>query len=134
MTVRIQGTEYATVNERLRAAHGDHIRPVGIQGIMTDVINVAGTVHIRAVVHFIDGRTYSGIAEVTAGSGRGPQSKAPMETAETSAVGRALAFAGYFGSGEGLASAEEITAANDRVRDPMTAPVRRVVTADDDTF
>jgi len=138
MTVRIQGTEYATVNERLRAAHGEYIRPVGIQAVTTEVIAVSGTVHIRAVVSFVDGRNFTGVAEVTAGTGRGPQSKAPMETAETSAVGRALAFAGYFGSGEGLASTEEIQAANERVSNPvvgLSAQARRVVSTDDnDTF
>ncbi len=135
MTIRIQGSEYATVNERLRAAHGEYIRPVGIQAVTTEVIAAGGTVHIRAVVSFVDGRNFSGIAEVTTGTGRGPQSKAPMETAETSAVGRALAFSGYFGSGEGLASQEELLAADSRVSNPVAvvqAQVRRVVTTDDD--
>jgi hypothetical protein len=69
-----------------------------------------GEFHIVVVtVQFTDGRVYEGSSEVTRGSGGGAQQTSPVETAETSAYGRALAMAGYYGSGDGLAGYEEVT-------------------------
>lgn len=74
-----------------------------------------GDYHIVVVtVQFTDGRTFEGSSEVTRGSGGGAQATSPVETAETSAYGRALAMAGYYGSGDGLAGYEEVTGSESR--------------------
>ena len=71
------------------------------------------TVLVRATITFADGRTSTGLAEVQSASS-GAQATNPLECGETSAVGRALAMAGWFGSGEGIAGAEEVRAATTR--------------------
>jgi hypothetical protein len=113
MPVQIQGRSYATVAERLSAAHA--YEPWGgIRSVDTTFESVASYVVCHAIVTFGDGRRFHGSAEVTPGTGRGPQSQAPLETAQTSAVGRALAFALWPGSESGLAGAEEILVAQSR--------------------
>lgn len=114
MPVNIHGRTYATVAERLKAAHGEGDVPTGIASIETTFAGAGEFTLCRAKVTFSDGRFFVGTAEVTRGEGRGPQAQAPVETAETSAVGRALAMAGYAGSDSGLAGAEEIIAAGSR--------------------
>ena len=121
MPVNIQGRSYATVAERLEAAHGAKLRPTGITSIRTQFEQAGEFVLCRAQVTFEDGRTFGGTAEVTRGTGRGPQASSPVETAETSAIGRALAAAGYFGSDDGIAGAEEVRIAQGR---GVPAPVR----------
>lgn len=110
MPVRVHGISYATVAERLAAAHGEAIRPVGIQAVHTEALVIGDHVVVHAEVTFTDGRRFSGLADVI-GAESGAQASNPLECAETSAVGRALAMAGYFGSGDGLAGAEEVRGA-----------------------
>jgi len=131
--MRIHGKEYTFVATRLIAAHGDQVRPQGIAEIRTELLEVGAYLVCRASVSFNDGRTYTGIAEVSKGSGRGPQAAAPVETAETSAVGRALAFAGWLGDGSGIASAEEVLEAERRVApaDTVARPPVAVDSADE---
>lgn len=107
--MQIRGRPYATVAHRAQQAHGEHIRPSGIASTVTRFVTL-GDYHIVVVtVQFTDGRVYEGSSEVTRGSGGGAQASSPVETAETSAYGRALAMAGYYGSGDGLAGYEEVT-------------------------
>ena len=113
MVVTIKGKPYATVAERLSQAHGDANKPVGIQHIGTEPLALGETVLIKATIQFADGRTFTGLAEVQAASS-GARATNPVECAETSAVGRALAMSGWFGSGEGIAGAEEVRAAHSR--------------------
>ena len=128
MPVNIQGRSYATVAERLESAHGETLRPSGITSIRTQFEAAGEYVLCRAQVTFEDGRTFGGTAEVTRGTGRGPQASSPVETAETSAIGRALAAAGYFGSDDGIAGAEEVRIAQARgVPSPVRGGAVRVV-------
>ena len=113
MVVMVKGKRYETVAERVAQAHGEEIKPVGIHGITTEPQALGDTVVVKATVQFKDGRTFTGLAEVIATSS-GAQSTNPVECAETSAVGRALAMAGYFGSGDGMAGAEEVQSATSR--------------------
>ena len=107
--MNIRGKPYATVAHRAQQAHGEHIRPMGIASTVTRFSSL-GEFHIVVVtVQFTDGRVFEGSSEVTRGSGGGAQASSPVETAETSAYGRALAMAGWFGSGDGLAGYEEVT-------------------------
>lgn len=121
MPVNIQGRSYATVAERLEAAHGNDVKPQGIASLRTEIEVIGEYTLCRAEITFTDGRTFVGTAEVTRGTGRGPQASSPIETAETSAIGRALAAAGYFGSDDGIAGAEEVRIALGR---GTPAPVR----------
>jgi hypothetical protein len=109
MPVRMKGNKlYRTVNERLTDAHGDDISPVGIQSIISDAIAVGPAVVVRSTVTFTGGRSFTGISLANFAATSGAEATNPIETAETSAVGRALAMAGYFGSDTGIAGAEEM--------------------------
>jgi hypothetical protein len=112
-TVTIKGVAYETVASRLDAAHDTGIRPKGIKSVATSPMEVAGRIVVCATVVFEDGREFSGISEAKLDATSGADRDAPIECAETSAVGRALANAGYHGS-EGLASKDEIRSAQAR--------------------
>ena len=137
------GKMYATVQERLKAAHGDAL-PVGIKSIVTEPISVptlhGATLLIKATVTFEDGSHYTGLSEVPFDATSGAEKTNPVEVAETSAAGRALAFAGYYGSETGLAGAEEMREAQRRESLPPrgqdNAPRRTQMAApiDEDRF
>ena len=138
--MQIRGRPYATVAHRAAQAHGEHIRPSGIASTVTRYTSL-GDYHIVVVtVQFTDGRTFEGSSEVTRGSGGGAQATSPVETAETSAYGRALAMAGYYGSGDGLAGYEEVTGSESRATvravqpRTVTTGVNGAVTTANDEF
>jgi hypothetical protein len=108
------GKEYATVNERLEQSHGEKARPKGITSVVTEVRPAGQVTVILARVRFEDGREFTGMSEIKFDATSGADKDAPVECAETSAVGRALAFAGYYGSDDGLAGAEEVAGAERR--------------------
>ena len=108
MTVQYENGTYLTVAERLREALP------GIEGIQTTISNIAGMWISHTVLTMTDGRSFTGNAEVTRGYGTGPQATSPVECAETSSVGRALAFAGFFGSATGIAGIEELRISESR--------------------
>lgn len=119
MPVEISGKTYYTVAERLRLANGpatgdDNGPPTGIQSIVTNVTETGGLVVCHAHVTFQDGRNFTGMALVNMDARSPAERSAPLETCETSAVGRALAFAGWFGSPDGIAGAEELHLAQQR--------------------
>ena len=107
--MQIRGKPYATVAHRAAQAHGEHIRPVGIASTVTRFVTLGDYLILVVTVQFTDGRVFDGSSEVTRGSGGGAQATSPVETAETSAYGRALAMAGYYGSGDGLAGYEGVS-------------------------
>ena len=138
--MQIRGRPYATVAHRAAQAHGEQIRPSGIASTVTRFVTL-GDYHIVVVtVQFTDGRTFEGSSEVTRGSGGGAQATSPVETAETSAYGRALAMAGYYGSGDGLAGYEEVTGSESRATvravqpRAVTTGVNGAVTTANDEF
>ena len=105
-TISIHGKDYATVALRIGVAR----RVLGSSlNITTEVISIdKETVVMKAIVE-IDGRFIStGYAEEKRTASRINQTSA-VENCETSAVGRALAFAGF--TNDKLASAEEVSAA-----------------------
>lgn len=105
MTVNIHGKEYVTVAERLTEAHkGDTL-----QGVTTEVLQHEPSVVVKATVN-IKGHIYTGIS--SANPAKSIEKASPYEVAETSAVGRALGFAGY-GAVESIATAEEMKKATD---------------------
>jgi hypothetical protein len=113
--VEIGQKTYYTVAERIRLANGEEAAtPVGITSVITEVKEVGHVMVVCATVTFKDGRIYTGHAMVNTDSRQRVEASAPLETAETSALGRALAFAGYFGSPDGIAGYEELMSAQDR--------------------
>jgi len=102
-TIDIKGKKYVPVSERVKAIHED---ADGVPfSIETELIVAAlPNVVFKATVTI-------GEQIFTGHSGANPdkaiEKQSPYEVAETSAIGRALGFAGY-GIEEGIASAEEI--------------------------
>jgi hypothetical protein len=98
--------QYSTVAERLTALHE--------AGKELEVLESApvqiGDHYIWRVLLLVNGNTYVGNAEVHLNSSNFAEKADPWATAETSAVGRALAWCGYAGTPDSpvIASADEI--------------------------
>lgn len=97
MPVNIHGKEYFTVAERLEQAKDV------ILSITTEVLYIEPQVMVKATLK-TDKGTFTGIS--AANPDKSIEAKTPVEVAETSAVGRALAFAGF--AGTEIASADEM--------------------------
>lgn len=103
MTIKIHGKDYVTVAERVAQFHKDY--PNQAIEIITEVLSHTPVV-IRATVRTGDrSRVFTGIS--AANPTKAIEKASPYEVAETSAVGRALGFAGY-GIETSIASADEI--------------------------
>lgn len=117
MPINIHGNQYLTVAERVKMAHDSE----ELLEISTEVIPNIERVTVKATVKVI--RT-NGISIFTGMSAANPNKQiekmSPIEVAETSAVGRALGFAG-FGSAEGIATADEIIKASRTTDEPKNA-------------
>lgn len=101
MSIQIHGKEYVTVAERLTEARKD------IKSITTEVLQHSPSVVVKATILTEKG-TFTGTS--AANPAKSIEKMSPYEVAETSAVGRALGFAGY-GSVESIASADEVVKA-----------------------
>lgn len=93
-----------TVARRVELAHTD----AALESVETEVLS-HNPVVIRAKV-VVKGKVYTGISSVDLNSPKLIEKQNPYEVAETSAVGRALGFAGY-GLLESIASADEVVQA-----------------------
>lgn len=102
--ITIHGKEYMTVAKRVGLAHEDN----ALQSVETEVLSHDPVV-IKAKV-CISGRVFTGISAVILEQAKMIEKENPYEVAETSAVGRALGFAGY-GLIESIASADEVSRA-----------------------
>lgn len=123
-TVNIHGKEYVPVSERLKIA-GDRV-----VAVETDVLrNDENEVMVRAKIVVLgeDGKketamVFSGHASSDKKS-NGIEGQCSVEVAETSAVGRALGFAG-FGVIDGIASADEVIVATKKEKPLYTTGKR----------
>lgn len=97
--VNIHGKDYVTVAKRVEMAH-----ELGLPAVETEVLQHSPVVVVKATVTTPKG-SYTGIS--SANPSKSIEKSNPYEVAETSAVGRALGFAG-FGITEGIASADEM--------------------------
>lgn len=102
--VNIHGKDYMTVARRVELAQNEKT----LEGVETEVLSHSPIV-VKAKVT-IKGKIYTGISSVNLENARIIEKQNPYEVAETSAVGRALGFAGY-GLIESIASADEMTRA-----------------------
>ena len=105
-TIPIHGKSYATVALRVAIAR----RVLGTSlDVVTKIISIDKDTVVMQADIFIDGKhVSSGHAEENRKASRINTTSA-LENAETSAVGRALAFCAFIS--DGIASAEEVTAA-----------------------
>lgn len=99
--VTIHGKDYMTVARRVELAYQEK----ALESVETEVLNHDPIV-IRAKV-VVRGNVFTGISSVNTDSAKQIEKENPYEVAETSAVGRALGFAGY-GLLESIASADEV--------------------------
>ncbi len=101
-TITIKGKEYVPVSERVKELHLQEVE----SDIETEIIsNTEKMVVVKATVT-INGEKYTGHSQAEWGTGM--MGKVALENAETSAVGRALGFAGL-GVVDSIASSDEIT-------------------------
>lgn len=115
MPVDVHGKTYWTVAERLNLANGEGYEPPKVViKTETQVFQVGHITYVRVTAEFAGGQRHDGVAMVNLDATSPAERNAPLETAQTSALGRALAFAGYYGSPEGIAGAEEIALAQQR--------------------
>lgn len=104
MSVNIRGRQYSTVAERLHAVHQSGAR---FEIVASNPMQCAEH-WVWSVVVEIDGKRYQGSATVHLDAKPGSADATDaFACAETSAVGRALAFAGWL-SDESIASTDEI--------------------------
>jgi hypothetical protein len=114
--VNIHGKEYMTVARRVELAH----EAKALESVETEVVSHSPIV-VKAKVT-IKGKVFTGISAVNPDTARMIERQSPYEVAETSAVGRALGFAGY-GIIESIASVDEMVkagAAGTTVQIPTT--------------
>lgn len=102
--VKIHGKDYMTVAGRVQLAH-EQLKKLTIT---TEVLPIPDMVVVRATVT-TDKGVFTGIS--AANPSKQIERQSPYEVAETSAVGRALGFAGY-GAVESIASADEMVKAS----------------------
>jgi hypothetical protein len=106
-TINIRGKSYVEVAERVRLVH-DQKRAFEV--VESEPFTI-GDRTLWKVTILVDEKKYKGNAEVKLNAPKNtPDGSNPYECAETSALGRALAFAG-FGSVESIASFDEVARA-----------------------
>ena len=103
MPIQIHGKLYTLVNERVLMAHED-LEQIDIttEVLFTNPVVVKATVKTKKGI-------FNGIS--AANPAKTIEKQSPYEVAETSAIGRALGFAGY-GIIESIASADEMVKAD----------------------
>lgn len=108
-TINIKGKEYVPVSERVKEAHESKLENLDIK---TEILtNTEKNVVVKATVTTPFGE-FTGHSQADWGAGM--MGKVALENAETSAIGRALGFAG-FGIVDGIASADEIIKNDDEI-------------------
>jgi len=104
-TRSLHGKDYVEVAERVRMAHAQESHDFEI--IESEPYEIAGRVIWRVTIS-VGGRQYKGNAEAKLSAAKNtPDGTNPFECAETSAIGRALGFAGL-GTVDSIASYEEV--------------------------
>jgi hypothetical protein len=110
--VNIHGRDYVTVAKRVELSHEGN----ALESVETEVLSHDPVV-VRAKV-IIKGKIFTGISSVSLTSQKTIEQQNPYEVAETSAVGRALGFAG-FGLKDSVASADEMKKSTSAIACPL---------------
>jgi hypothetical protein len=120
-------TPYFTVDGRIKMAMDEHRDKGGTCELQTtfETEPHSGQLVCRATVRSTLFGQFTATARVFLGARAGANATNPLETGETSAVGRVLGFMGYGLVGSGIASAEEVQLAQalrpDAPDDPLAA-------------
>jgi hypothetical protein len=108
--IKQHGNDYVLVADRVHAAHEAEEYKLGFSMVDESQFELAGRYFVRVVIE-IDGKHYIGTSEIKFGASiKTADGMAPIECAETSAIGRALGFAG-FGLIDSIATDDEIARA-----------------------
>jgi len=119
--IRLGKNEYITVADRSRVAHettDEH--KMGYQIIDERFFDLKGRYFVTVTIQ-VDDKRFMGTSEIRFDATSGADKTSPIECAETSAVGRALGFAG-FGVLDGIASYDEVKRATDAEGNISTRP------------
>ena len=112
MSIKLHGKEYIEVKDRVTAAHAEESYSM----LKEETFGMGGREYVRVYIE-VKGKQYIGTAECKFNANpKTPDGMSPFECGETSALGRALGFAGY-GVVESIASADEVAR-----NQPETAP------------
>jgi hypothetical protein len=123
-TVNIRGKEYVDVAERVRLCNADQ----GFSMLCQERYQIEGR-HFFSVTILVKDKQYIGDAEIKFGAPKNsPDGTNPVECAQTSALGRALGFAGY-GTLESIASADEVLRALAEESNPTPRPQQTMTQA-----
>jgi hypothetical protein len=123
-TVKLGKNDYVQVSGRVLIAHEDN--PDNLAIITEVTFEDDEKIRVKATVITRKG-SFTGHAESYKKAGSPQEKKSPLEVAETSAIGRALGFAGYAIEG-GIASADEVR--NSDSRENGHAPAQTVAPKD----
>ncbi len=105
-TVNIKGKQYVDVAERVRLAHADKDSD-GFSMVAQERYQIGSRWFLSITIE-VKGKLYIGDAEIKFDAKTGtPDGSNPLECAQTSALGRALGYAGY-GILQSIASADEV--------------------------
>ena len=103
MAIKLHGKEYVEVKDRVAAAHAEESYSM----LQEETFSMGGREYVRVYID-VKGKQYIGTAECKYNANpKTPDGMSPFECGETSALGRALGFAGY-GVVDSIASADEV--------------------------
>ncbi len=107
MSIKLHGKEYIEVKDRVQAAHAEESYSM----LSEETFSMGGREYVRVYIE-VKGKQYIGTAECKFNANpKTPDGMSPFECGETSALGRALGFAGY-GIVESIASGDEVARNN----------------------
>jgi hypothetical protein len=103
MAIKLHGKDYIEVKDRVAAAHAEESYSM----LKEETFSMGGREYVRVFID-VKGKQYIGTAECKYNANpKTPDGQSPFECGETSALGRALGFAGY-GVVDSIASADEV--------------------------
>ena len=103
MAIKLHGKEYIEVKDRVTMAHAQESYSM----LREETFSLGGREYVRVYID-VKGKQYIGTAEIKFNANpKTPDGMSPFECGETSALGRALGFAGY-GVVDSIASADEV--------------------------